>query len=559
MLAADSGYTITEMEWERALLHLAVETEQTGTVQFYLERVQRRDLERLQDIRLAKAAERIPLKDFREERTAKGIMYVFCWNLTTMKGRSFLENGLWRLIVCPGDGQEQVCRVTTALAYRFEELGRIFRYGKDACAYTVSFETSTIEEKELAFVMNSLFMTASNGWRKRHYVQEVTGWKNKIKRIAMTAALAGVRLFYRLAAAIRPKKGNRLLLMSETHDYLWGNLKAIDEGLKARGLDQTWKISYSFRTAAGKRQSIQSWLRLLWLLAGQDVIFIDSYAPVFSLLHLNKKTKLIQVWHAGLGFKSVGFCRFGKDGSPYPEESCHKAYDYALACSPQTVEVFSEVFGIEKDAFWPVGMPRLDGFLDPERMKFFRSNFYNRYPALQGRQIILFAPTYRGTGQKGAYYDYSWLDLQQIYDFCGNDHIFIVKMHPFVRKAIEIPAAYADRIMDLSDYPDINDLYYITDLLITDYSSNYFDYALLHRPCLFFTPDREIYEISRGVHRSVRDGAPGKVCDTFEELMQALYTGDFEEEKMEAFVKENFDSYDGHATDKVIEHFLKLF
>ena len=127
-------------------------------------------------------------------------------------------------------------------------------------------------------------------------------------------------------------------------------------------------------------------------------------------------------------------------------------------------------------------------------------------------------------------------------------------MHPFVRKAIRIPEEYKDRIIDFAKYPNINDLYYVTDLLITDYSSNYFEYSLMQKPVLFFTPDRELYEISRGVHRSVKDSAPGKVCDTFEEMMEAMRNEDFEVEKLYQFVKDNFANYDGKATEKVLRN-----
>ena len=60
-------------------------------------------------------------------------------------------------------------------------------------------------------------------------------------------------------------------------------------------------------------------------------------------------------------------------------------------------------------------------------------------------------------------------------------------MHPFVKKKMEIPEEYGDTIYDFSQYPNINDLYYVTDILITDYSSNYFEYALMRRPVIFYT------------------------------------------------------------------------
>ena len=202
-------------------------------------------------------------------------------------------------------------------------------------------------------------------------------------------------------------------------------------------------------------------------------------------------------------------------------------------------------------------MPRLDGFLNEDTIRTFREDFYQEYPAMKDKKIILFAPTFRGGGQKSAHYDYSWLDLKKIYEFCGDEYIFLVKMHPFVDKEpIQIPEEYQDRIIDFATYPNINDLYYVTDILITDYSSNYFEYSLMKKPILFYTPDRELYELSRGVHRSVKECAPGKVCDTFDELMDALKNKDYEVEKVYRFVEENFSNYDGHASDKAINRIL---
>ena len=140
----------------------------------------------------------------------------------------------------------------------------------------------------------------------------------------------------------------------------------------------------------------------------------------------------------GEGFKSVGYSRFGKDGSPFPMGSCHKAYTWALTGAPNLIKVYEEVFGIEKEAFLPTGMARLDHFLDPDHINSVKERFYGQWPQLSGKKVILFAPTFRGTGQKDAWYDYSRLDLKQIYDYCGQDTVFLVKMHPFVREAMPI-------------------------------------------------------------------------------------------------------------------------
>lgn len=540
-------FEVSKLWWERVFLNFEISTNCKEDTRFYLERytVFKRDKN---DIVIGvEAQERVEIF---AEGFVNGI-YSFSCNIAAINGRDFLNNGKWRIIAKTTE-EEYVCYVTHEVAYQFEDASRVFRYGNGKYAYNMSFSTVTEEETYLWIVWNSYFMIANRTWKRRRYVQEALTIPGKINRIYMSLAIFLMRVFYKFWVHVFPKKGNRVLLMSETKDYLWGNLKFIDEGMRKHGLDKTYKIEHSFRKAVGNHMSILSWVKLIYKVAQQDYIFVDDYVPVFGFLKLDKRTKLIQVWHAGEGFKAVGYCRFGKEGSPFPSESCHKQYDYVLTGSEKLVKVFAEVFGIEKEAFLPVGMPRLDGFLDEKKINDFREDFYKQYPNLKDKKIILFAPTYRGTGQEMAYYDYSWIDLKEIYDFCGTEYIFLVKMHPFVRKAIRIPEEYKDRIIDFAKYPNINDLYYVTDLLITDYSSNYFEYSLMQKPVLFFTPDRELYEISRGVHRSVKDSAPGKVCDTFEEMMEAMRNEDFEVEKLYQFVKDNFANYDGKATEKVI-------
>lgn len=546
-------FMVSGVEWERVFLKIEITGYGTEETAFFLERFGEVKKTGNGVIRSVKSLERIQIIPERVRENK----YSFCLNLAAVKGREFLENGKWRILAVVG-GKETVCYVSYGVAYQFETLSRIFPYGKGIYAYNVYFSSETEEESGIWFVINSSFMKVNRKWRNRRYVEEVGTVAKKCKRCCMTVAIKLMQIFYYFWSHLFPKKGTRILLMSETREQLWGNLKAIDERMKERELNQEFQIDYSFRKSVGNRNSVFSWVKLIFKIAKQDYIFVDDYVPVFGFLNLDKRTKLIQVWHAGEGFKAVGYCRFGKDGSPFPTESCHKKYDYALAGSEKLVKVFSEVFGIEKEAFLPVGMPRLDEFLDEEKIAAFKRKFYEAYPNWKDKKIILFAPTYRGTGQETAYYDYSWLNLKEIYEFCGTEYVFLVKMHPFVHKVIQIPVEYQERVIDFTDYPNINELYYITELLITDYSSNYFEYSLMKKPMLFFTPDRELYEISRGVHRGVKESAPGKVCDTFDEMMTALKRQDFDYEKVEQFVKDNFSNYCGNATDQALEQILGI-
>ncbi len=543
MGTGESQFIIERIYWERIFLNFEIFADCPGEPEFYLEGPGGRKA----------GLEAVKGKD----------SFIISLNMACAFEGSFLENGRWRLMAKSGGGdsaEAKVCAITANAAYKLDDLSRIFKYAEDQMAYNVSFGVVSEDEKSLEFYMDSYFMTENRRWKRRRYVKEVRRPKEKVKRFFMYGAVVLIRIYYHVLYAFIPKKGNRIMFMSETKDFLWGNLKYIDARIKERGLDSRFTLTYSYRSAAGKHQGLRDipgWIKVVTKIAAQDYIFIDDYAPVLGFFNLGKKTKLIQVWHAGEGFKSVGYSRFGKEGSPFPEGSCHRKYTHVITASERLIKVFQEVFPLDREAFYPVGMPRLDGFLDRKNIESFKEGFFRDYEYLKGRKLILFAPTYRGSEQKEAYYDYSMIDLKRIYDFCRKEgYAFLVKMHPFVKKKMEIPEEYGDTIYDFSQYPNINDLYYVTDILITDYSSNYFEYALMRRPVIFFTYDRRIYELTRGVHRSIKATAPGKVCDTFDQLMECLEKKDFETEKIIRFADENFSDYRGNASDKVIDEIL---
>ena len=211
------------------------------------------------------------------------------------------------------------------------------------------------------------------------------------------------------------------------------------------------------------------------------------------------------------------------------------------------------MFGIEQEAVIPTGLPRIDTFLDPAEQAGRGRSAYEAFPALEGKRVIMFAPTFRGRGASQAHYDYSRIDFQALYGLCGEDTVVAFRMHHFIHEPVPIPDSMRDRFIDVSEYRNGNDLLLVTDLLITDYSSIIFEFSLLERPMLFFAYDEEVYSAVRGFHRPYKETAPGKVCHTFDELLDAIRTEDFELERGAAFRDENFDVIDTHSSDRVID------
>ena len=105
----------------------------------------------------------------------------------------------------------------------------------------------------------------------------------------------------------------------------------------------------------------------------------------------------------------------------------------------------------------------------------------------------------------------------------------------------------------MNDYPNINELFYITDLLITDYSSCIYEFMLMKKPMLFFAFDKDRYAVSRGFHRDYDSNVPGKICMTFDELLRAMREEDYEYEKVERMLPPYFDHVDASSSDRVID------
>ena len=93
----------------------------------------------------------------------------------------------------------------------------------------------------------------------------------------------------------------------------------------------------------------------------------------------------------------------------------------------------------------------------------------------------------------------------------------------------------------------------VADVLVTDYSSAIYEFALLGRPILFFAPDHAAYEAERGFYLDWPGGLPGPVFETTGELAAYLRAGSFEVDRVRAFAALSFDVADGLASERFVE------
>lgn len=498
-------------------------------------------------------------------------------NIVNIPGTELLKNGKW-FFLAKKDGKYHLVNISAECGYRMEYMDKIYRYGREKYAYILSFsvrdglETAegaafppelVPEEAEneyqdgMVCCIHTSYMMENRRNDRRNILVESRNPLELIKKAMFIVLKRTINLGYHILTVFRRKDGSRILLMSETRAPISGNLLALDNRLKERGLDKIYHISYSFSKTLqqSKWKTLLVWSRLLWLIAGQDIIFVDDYVPIFKTIRLKSDTRLVQLWHAGVGFKSVGYSRFGRQGSPHPTDSCHRRYDYAVVGGKGLIDVYEEVFGIPKERILPYGLARLDGYLDQERIRAYRENFYQKYPGLKDRKIILFAPTYRGKTQDEAFYPADWIPQDKAAALCGDQYAFCYKMHPFIKEKVMIDENFGQCIYDFSEEGDINELFYVTDILITDFSSNIYEFSLQRKPIIFYAPDKDYYQLTRGVHRTL-DEAPGPVCTNFDEVIDLIENQRFEEEKLDDFIKESFDMHGKYAGDLLIDNLI---
>lgn len=469
-------------------------------------------------------------------------------NVTNFRDRRPVPDGTWRFVPYIGGQPGPATGYDLAALERLDQDSRTFLYAANKAAYIVGFGISEDDERP-HFVMRTYVMFRKPNPKpnspKPSLRRRVVRWVlPRSRRVKLANQV------YRLARLLNPPRGNRILFASEMRSDMEGNLARVHERMIERGLDSRYKFRYSFRVP--RIATMQTTLRTIYLLATSDIVLIDDYFGLLETLELSPETRIIQLWHAGSGFKAVGYSRFGTYGSP-GLRNAHRKYTYAITGSKRLVPVYAEAFGIEESAVVATGLPRVDTFLDTERTQKVVSDFFAKYPNLVDKKIILFAPTFRGRGIHDAYYDYSRIDFGKLYDVCGANSVVLFRMHHFVRRPVPIPEMYAGRLFDFATFPETNDLMHVADVLITDYSSVIYEFSLLDKPMLFYAYDKEVYSATRRFHRDFDATAPGRVCESFDELVKALQTEDYQTWKIEGFRQENFDCIDTGSADRAID------
>ncbi len=178
------------------------------------------------------------------------------------------------------------------------------------------------------------------------------------------------------------------------------------------------------------------------------------------------------------------------------------------------------------------------------------------------QKVVLYAPTFRdhlATAHRSAKLA-EHLDLETASEALGEEYVFLMRGHRFHSRGAHRLGTHR-RLIDVTDYPEINDLILASDAAVLDYSSLRFDFALTRKPMVFLVPDLDVYSGPvRGFLYDYRSTAPGPLLSDAGEVVEALRDLDRlaaeHRDEVETFLATYQRWQDGHATERVVQAFF---
>ena len=273
-----------------------------------------------------------------------------------------------------------------------------------------------------------------------------------------------------------------------------------------------------------------------------------------GMAHLAKKKEqqiYLQTWH-GTPLKKMGY-----DQNKLPNKlelsrlkKQTAAWDYFVSPNKYSTNTFKKAFRYGGEII-ETGYPRNDILINQPPEVIQKVQDYLEVPS--GKKVILFAPTFRDWDPNS--FEKVLNDIQAMSQKIGDDTIVLLRLHYLLSNKI-LQSDLPSNVINVSTYQDIQELYLLADVLITDYSSVMFDYALLKRPIILYCYDLEEYTTRRGIYFNLIEKSPGPVCEMINDVI--FYLNHEEKLKefdvnLERFTSEFGSFEDGQASLKVVE------
>ena len=283
--------------------------------------------------------------------------------------------------------------------------------------------------------------------------------------------------------------------------------------------------------------------------------------------HPRREQIYVQCWH-GTPLKRLGYDLESSDNvmnsgaeirNKYRTDA--KKFSYLLSPSPFCTEKFASAWNLVKTKqthkIIEEGYPRNDRLINstPEERSELRKQL-----GVNDKKVILYAPTWRDNQHtSGEGYTYKTeVNFDKLQKDLGDEYVILFRAHYLVANSFDFEK-YNGFVRDVSSYSDINELYIAADILVTDYSSVFFDYANLRKPIIFYMYDLEQYANElRGFYISLEE-LPGPIVRDENALLEAVRACDewTPNKKYDDFCAKYNPKDDGHASERVLKRIIK--
>ena len=307
-------------------------------------------------------------------------------------------------------------------------------------------------------------------------------------------------------------------------------------------------------------------LKYFYYLAKSKYWIVNCKLPAYCLKKDNQV--YIQTWH-GTPLKRLAHDIEAKDDMTFYRSKMNRSemtksydvdvekYDYLISPNSYSTDIFKSCFKIKPEKIKEYGYPRNDylvNITDEEKDK-----LKNKYNIPKYKKVILYAPTWRDNkfNEKGYIHELK-VDFNKWRNILGDEYVVIFKPHYLISNKFK-DIKLDNFLFSFDENVDINELYVMSDLLITDYSSVFFDYAILNRPILFYMYDLEEYRDElRGFYLDINKELPGKITIDEDELLSVIKNENYKEydEKLKEFRNTYNNLEDGKASQRVINNLI---
>lgn len=298
-----------------------------------------------------------------------------------------------------------------------------------------------------------------------------------------------------------------------------------------------------------------TFIQTVYHLATSKKIILDNYYGILAVLSFKKSVECVQVWHAAGAIKTFGFEDLSIQGRPKRAfrrfQSVYNHFHKIVVGSDLMAERFLKAFHLPEHVILRTGVPRTDLFFNQQAKAYAIQKLKKLNPLIGVKKVILYAPTYRDQELDTFKLE---LDLKKMQEALAPTHLLILKLHPAIKEAVCLTGLDEQFVMDCTGKYEINDLLFITDLLITDYSSITYEFSIFQKPMLFFAYDELTYLGERGLWESYSKMVPGPIVRTTEEIITAIKEEHYRMDEVLHF-SQTWNRYSkGHSSRDLVDY-----